>query len=242
MKRPVRQPLHTKNKSGKKKWLLLGIVLLVLLGGTTVFFTSQKAPAFDCITAQHTNCPDDVVIHFSPLSSTPRWRVQKRFEELKGEAIEKFPDVTDVQLAWEVNGGILLTVEEASVIFPAFIENTHWQVLTNGTLIPLKEPALPLFEFPSKDFLAQASSEERQKYADFYHKLRGFSPRFRKFVVQSPDLIEAYPENGNKIFFTTRDLDRQTSTLQAFFRSSTMNHDYQALDLRFQDVIVIKEE
>ncbi len=128
------------------------------------------------------------------------------------------------------------------------VDGVTYEVRENGLLTKreLDLPLIPILESPTQVKNSKLNSDVWSN--DSLHTvevlmkdLSSFTPRIKKIVLKNPSHIELYPEGHGVIMLTVLtpgELARQLSTLQAFFRSSTMKDTYQELDVRFANLVV----
>jgi hypothetical protein len=214
---------------------LVGVGILGSLG----FALTRQPRGYECLTTVNTVCPPAIEAQFSSLRETPIWRAQKHFAELQKQntdprIMKSTFSISPLQIAQ-------VSIEIAEPLFPFSAHNQHYQLLANGQPFPSEAATFPNLEFSSLEGVQQLSPEQQQELKILYQRLRTFTPRIRKILVLTPTEVEVYPENAGKVLFTVQDVERQLTTLQAFFRSTTINQTYQVLDVRFSEVAVIKE-
>lgn len=232
-------PQHIPRKFSlwKKLALLLFFVVFAAGGG---WFLTRTPREYECLTDINTICPPQLEELFSALETTPLWRIQKKHQELKAQALG-IPSFVESTVQVSPLQKVTVKIRLAEQVFPFMAEGKNWILLSNGTSVEGGESSLPQIELTSPQQAEELTPEERQALQTLYQRARVFSPRIRKIRFLSSQQVEVYPENHGKVLFTLTNVDRQMSTLQAFFRSTTIDQAYQVLDVRFTDVAVIKE-
>lgn len=234
---------ETTSRDRSKRPFPWRILLSIVVGGAVlsgvIFFLSRQPRGYECLTTVNTLCPTEIERHFSSLRGTPIWKIQQHFVELQQENTDarlsqSSLSISPLQVAQ-------VKVELADPYFPFSVENEHFQMLSNGKVFSSEAATFPNLELASVEQAQELSEEQREQLKVLYQRLRTFTPRIRKILVLTPTEVEVYPENAGKVLFTLQDVERQLTTLQAFFRSTTINQTYQVLDVRFSEVAVIKE-
>lgn len=187
----------------------------------------------------NTVCPPEIEKHFAALQDVPLWQIQQRFLAIWEQ--NQDPRLVTANLSLSPLQKAIVRVELADALFPLSAQGKNWQMLSNGKLLPSEEAFFPNLEFNNQEQAERLSESERQELKTLYQRSRTFTPRIRKILVLTSTEVEVYPENTGKILFTLQEVERQLATLQAFFRSTTINQTYQVLDVRFSEVAVIKE-
>ena len=244
--RTIRQSDPLTKGPGFPRWLLRLFLFFALVGVISIitWFLWQPPSSITCFTTNNTYCPDTVLTQLQPLQKTPWIRLGPVFAIQREQLIAQYDDIVEVELHRHPLRDIEINVEYAPALFPATVGNQHWQVLGNGYLKPISEVPLPLIRFSSEEAIQSLSPSQRQQFAYLYQKLLPFSPRCKFLQVNTPEEIVAEFENRGQVLLKIGDnqiIDEQLATLQAFFRSSTMDQDYKILDLRFEGQAVIKE-
>lgn len=202
------------------------------------------------MTTENTYCLSEWNEHLSQLERTSFWRVPSRAKTLEAELSTRFPAIASVEVRRTATLGVQVVITQARALFPIQLNGKTYEVRENGLLTQrdLDLPLIPELENASDVQDLRLSSqkwtnanlltlETLQKDAQY------FSPRIKKILLVDATKVVLYPEGHGSILIhvsTQGELARQMSTLQAFFRSSTMKDTYQELDVRF-DNLVVKE-
>jgi len=221
-----------------KLWfsLFAGTFVLTGLG----WLLTRQPRGYECLTHLNTVCPTEIEAALAPLGERALWRLESRNAEIIEQA-QKDPRFISADVSLSPLQIVKVKVQLAQPLFPFTAEGQNWQLLSNSQAQPTGEAAFPNIEFGSVVQARNLSQTEKEELTKLYQRLRSFTPRVRKILVLTSTEVEVYPENTGKVLFTLADVERQLATLQAFFRSTTMNQSYQVLDVRFSEVAVIKE-
>lgn len=233
-----KSPAAPKRNIRWKLWLsvVVGLFVFVFLG----WLLTRQPRGYECLTDLNTVCPTEIETALAPLGETALWRLESRKAGIIEQA-EKDPRFISADVSLSPLQIVKVKVQLAQPLFPFTAEGQNWQLLSNSQAQPAGETAFPNIEFGSVEQARNLSQTEKEELTKLYQRLRSFSPRVRKILVLTSTEVEVYPENTGKVLFTLADVERQLATLQAFFRSTTMNQTYQVLDVRFSEVAVIKE-
>ncbi len=225
-----------------KQWFLM--ILFALTLTCFLFFLWQPASAIICLTNHNTYCSAEQIADLDSLKQTPWIRSANKFPRITEQITQKHQDIVDVHFRRTFPRNIEVEMVKANALFIASTPNQNWQLYDNGFLKEVTETSLPLFTFPNEDIIRSLSSEQSQQMAYLYQKAKDFTPRWKEIRYLSGNEIEAEMENRGKVLLKLGDdqiIDTQLATLQSFLRSSTMDQDYKALDLRFEGLAVVKE-
>ena len=227
-------------------WLKRLVSLIVLIGilGGVLWFLWQAPSKVECVTNLNSYCNEMIMESLKPLSNTPWVKIKSRFADQQEQILAQHDDLVAITLHRRPLHQIEITAEYAQPLFMATVDGQSWQVLSNAYLKPIEKPGLPVMTFPNQEMLNSLSDEDRQNYAYLYQNLSAFSPRCKSININSRAEITAEFENSGQVLLKIGDhqiIDKQLATLQAFLRSSTMDQDYNLLDLRFDGVAVVKE-
>lgn len=232
----------TRGGRWRARLLFIGTLLAVIGGGLA--FLWRPPTAVQCVTTQNAYCSPEVEEYFSTLQHTPWLRVEAVFKKQQAAVQAAHDDVVSVTLHRQFWRQIEIEVEFAQPLFTATVGEHRWQVLSNATLKPIEEAPLPLLIFPDQNAVTSLSDEQRLQYAHLVEQLSRFSPRCKLIRVEANSNLTAEFENSGQVLLKMGDnqiIDTQLATLQAFFRSSTMDQAYKVLDLRFNGLAVVKE-
>lgn len=241
-----RDAINNSQTKPSVNWLkrLLGLVIIASIFGAVMWFLWQPPESVECVTSHNTYCNEKVMEGLAPLSNTPWIKLSSRFATQQQQILDQNDDLVAITLRRRPLRRAEVTAEYAQPLFMATVGNQSWQVLSNAYLKPISEPTLPLMVFADQEFLGSLTDEQRQQYGYLYQSLSGFSPRCKSIKVESSAEIRAEFENSGQVLLkigSRQIIDEQLATLQAFLRSSTMDQDYNLLDLRFEGLAVVKE-
>jgi cell division septal protein FtsQ len=240
-----RQPLQSSRPIFPTKWKALVILVICSLTAAALsFYFWQPANELSCITNQNSYCDSDQKADMSALEHAPWLRSQNLFPQIEQEIIQKHQDVVAVHFRRTLPRDLEVEVIKANALFVATVNSQNWQVYDNGFLKSVDEPSLPLILFADEQTLRSLTSEQHQQLAYLSSKVQNLTPRWKQVSYLSSNQIEAEIENRGKVLLKLGDnqsIDSQLATLQSFLRSSTMDQDYKALDLRFEGLAVVKE-
>lgn len=242
---PPRQPLTTPSAHLSLKWW----AILLLFGGLSFtaglfFYFWQPSSELSCYTNQNTLCSPEQEAELSSLQNRPWLRVQKHYQTMETSLTQKNQDVVTVHFRKTLPRNLEVEIVKAEALFIATTGSQHWQVYDNGFFKLVEAPSLPVFRFADQSTLRSLSPEESEQLAYLFSKVQNLTPRWKEVAYLSRNQIEAEIENRGKVLLKLGDhqiIDHQLATLQSFLRSSTMDQDYKALDLRFEGLAVVKE-
>jgi len=240
-----RQPLPSSKPIFPTKWKAVVILVVSLLSGAFLFYYFwQPYDEISCYTNQNSHCSPEQSTDLTPLQKKSWLRVQNVFPQIEKEIIQKNQDIVAVHFRKTLPRNLEVEIVKAEALFIATSNSQNWQVYDNGFLKRVNEASLPLFLFPDEATLHSLPAEDYQQLAYLSSKIQNFSPRWKQITYISSNQIEAEIENRGKVLLKLGDhqtIDHQLATLQSFLRSSTMDQDYKALDLRFEGIAVVKE-
>lgn len=223
---------------------VVAVLIFPLILGGIGWFLWQPPDEVECITNLNAYCSPDVLEKFAPLHQTPWIRLPNQFAQQREALLESFDEVVDVKLTQRPLRQAEVEIVYAQPLFTASVGDQHWQVLSNAYLKPTDEAPLPLIQFPSEEFLLSLNQDEQNQYAYLVSQLENLTVRSKALAVRSNEEIAAEFVNSGQVLLKIGDhqtVDQQLATLQAFFRSSTIDQDYKVLDLRFAGLAVVKE-
>lgn len=219
----------------------LFLSLVVMMGAFTFTLTPRKV---NCITNEYTYCPAEVKVLYDKLNTVPWIKWPQEFDSIQQQVKTSSAAVVSATWSpnWRAEADVNVTIAEE--LFP-FVENNQPKILlSNGEVQKKSEISYPRLEFSNHDLLSSLSKEKQANIGLLYHQLENVSPRVKKIIIQDINNIEVYTEN-QKQFLMRADLEKdvltQVTTLQSFLRSSTMNPDYQIIDLRFNGQVIVRE-
>ncbi len=243
LRRQQRQ--NTEHASRWKFFLGLGVlisVISVLVGSTLLYKPWQVG----CSTTLNTYCSESTQNIVSQLKEQPFWDAQRNYPNLKKTILEQHPNVADVSFRRTWLASVEVIVTEAESLFPIRWNTQNFSVRSNGSLTPNSAPSIPVMMIEEPVFSDNPpqilyTEDTLRLLATLYERLQTLSPTIQKIVVESQNEIIVSPEGYGPVYMrlgTAEELEEQLSTLQAFFHSTTMDKQYQVLDIRFRDVIM----
>ncbi|MCD8484595.1 hypothetical protein LRY65_05945 [Candidatus Woesebacteria bacterium] len=221
--------------------------LLTLVAATvsTIFFRPWRVT---CVTTQNTYCSDTTEQRVQQLQQTSFWKVPQKSQQITQELLLSDSTLASIDIQRRWYGTVHVVITKAEALFPVRHRNQDYQVRANGSLTPLSAPMVPivLLEDPTALSTEEPPTllydrQDRENMAFLYAELQTLSPNIQKIIVYEKSKIEIFPEGRGSIYVrlgTEEELQRQLNTLQAIFHSTTMETDYQTLDIRFRDVIM----
>lgn len=164
----------------------------------------------------------------------------------ESELLERFPNLIEAKLQRTLTGGIQATITLAQPLLAVVVNQQPYFLRENGYLTPHNgEPNGLLVELQAtisaQRLLEPWDASSQKSLAVLTQSLEHFRPRIKKVVAIHPQEIIAYPEGNGPIFLRvdqSAHVPEQLSTLQAFFRSTTMDTPYRELDARFSQLVV----
>lgn len=215
----------------------------LIFGGATF-----KPKSIECVTTENTYCRQDIQNSLQTLRSTSFFLPGKALRNKESQLAQEYPDLVSAKLQRTITGKILATITLAQPLITLQLNGESMLIRENGYLSPGTpidgQLIVELTATTSGQQLTQPwGSQEQKNLAQLADALTHFRPRIKKLTTTEPTKVIAYPEGNGPIFFrvdTHSDVSKQLSTLQAFFRSTTMEKPYQELDVRFSN-LVIKE-
>lgn len=232
-------------------WIIPFIAIsttLVFVVAAVLGLTLLKPRSIECITTEHTYCREDIQSTLQTLDSTRFFLPGKALRVKEKELIEMYPDLIAVELNRTLTGSIQATITLAQPLMTVQLNGQNVLIRENGYISPTPpiegQLAVELTATQSGQQLSAPWGRTEQKnLAELIDALTHFRPRIKKITVQQPTKVTALPEDNGPIYLRVDEesnVAKQLSTLQAFFRSTTMDRPYQELDVRFSN-LVIKE-
>lgn len=232
----------------KSRWkFVVALFLAVTTIGTSIFFILLYKPwKVECVTNLNTYCSDTTQLSLSVLQETPFWRAPQHYDQLAQDITQQHPNIAYVDFRRTWLGSIEVIVTEAKPLFPLRWNNQDYTARSNGSLTPNSAPSIPVVLVEEAVFTDDPPQIHYDPEALFllstlYNRLQNFTPSIQKIVIKNTNEIVLSPEGFGPIIMrlgTEEELEKQLSTLQAFFHSTTMDKQYQVLDIRFRDVIM----
>lgn len=226
----------------KRYLMILALVVVVATVGIAVIKLTPNA--IECTTAEHTYCPEEVNPFLEELSKVP-WR---KFDQALQKAIEQLQleSVPVVDGAWHptLKNTAEITLTFAQPVYPFWDQDKTYLMLSNGQIKSLNEPRYPVLEFSRSVDRNEPSSQQRNMIGVLYGTLERITPRVKHISIQSWQEVVVTLENQKQFLLRLDDpqyVSYQVSTLQSFLRSSTMEPDYQVIDLRFAGQVIVRE-
>lgn len=200
----------------------------------------------ECITTEHTYCRQDIQEALIGLKNVRFFFPGSAIKEKEKELAEKFPDLVTVKIERSPLLTMNATIALAQPLMTITLNGETVLVRENGYLSPSApiEGALPIeltATTSAQQLIAPWGKDEQKNLALLTESLVHLRPRIRKLVAEQPTKVVAFPEGNGPILLRVdaqADIPKQLSTLQAFFRSTTMESPYQELDVRFSNLVV----
>lgn len=222
--------------------------LLTLVAATvsTIFFRPWRVT---CVTTQNTYCSDTTEQRVQQLQQTSFWKVPQKSQQITQELLLSDSTLASIDIQRRWYGTVHVVITKAEALFPVRHRNQDYQVRANGSLTPLSAPMVPivLLEDPTALSTEEPPTllydrQDRENMAFFVRRTANTVTKYsKKSLCMKKSKIEIFPEGRGSIYVrlgTEEELQRQLNTLQAIFHSTTMETDYQTLDIRFRDVIM----
>lgn len=201
-----------------------------------------------CLTPENTYCPEEWLEPLAPLKKTSFWRLASPQPELLQSVKDAHPEITSLSIKPTLSLQAKVLVGQSRVVFPLSIEGTTYLVRENG-LLTRKDmedaliPELARSEQKKNDTLDTTiwPTDVLQNVETLLQATRHLTPRIKKIVLIDRFTVQLYPDGSGPILVrvdSAPDIPEQLSTLQAFFRSSTMERTYQELDVRFATLVI----
>lgn len=241
----ARQSIATTPARSFVRTILAATLVVVLIAG--LGWLSQQSPRqIECTTSENTYCRDDLLQTLADLRQTRFFFAGTALRSKEKYLLSTFPDLLSVQIRRTLGGTLQITVTFAQPIMTVVLNGTPQTLRENGYLTPteLAEGQLIVELTAStsgQQLLPPWGSVEQKNLAALAQGLQHFRPRIKKIKTSDPILVMAYPEEYGPISLRAdreSDPNVQLSTLQAFFHSTTMEKPYQAIDVRFAEVVV----
>jgi hypothetical protein len=238
-------------KAPHAPWLIPFVVtttLVLALAGVVFGATSLRPRQIECITSENTYCRTDILDSLKDLKNTRFLLAGKALREKEKELTQSYPDLAAVQLRRTFTGTIHAQITLAQPLLILDLNGQATLIRENGYLAPAESQEgrleIELIATTSGQQLTEPWGESEQRnLAHLADAFEHFRPRIKKLRASEPTKITAFPEGNGPIYLRVddeADIEKQLSTLQAFFRSTTMETPYQELDVRFSN-LVIKE-
>lgn len=205
-----------------------------------------KPRTVDCITTENTYCKEELVSELSDLQTIRFLFPGKALREKEAQLRTLFPDLASVSIKRTPVGTLQATVTLAKPLLTCWLNGQEVVIRENGYISPSEtiEGQLQVeltATVSGQQLIAPWGKQEQKNLAQLTDKLEHIRPRIKKIITSEPTKVIAFPEGNGPIFLRVdeqADIDTQLSTLQAFFRSTTMETPYQELDVRFSHLII----
>lgn len=242
----TRRRLTSSNpKKGFRFKIIIFILIIIFLITSVILVLKNLTPTkVECITNEHTYCTEDISNEFKDLKNVAWWQWLNTFEGTKKEVQNKYSQV--VRVTWQPTllGGVEIKVTAAEKLFSFQDNQENLIMLSNGEVISSLQVSYPVLTFKDSSLWKNLNERQRENVGLLYQKLKSLSPPVKLITINELNNVVVNLENQTQ-FLMRADLEKdiltQVNTLQAFLRSSTMKEDYQTVDLRFADQVIVRE-
>ncbi len=209
-------------------------------------FVSFRPRSVECVTTQNTFCSPETEAKLAPLSDARFFTAGNTLRQTEASLKKDNPELASVAIRRTASGKIVATLEQAAPLLYLTLEGQTFLLRENGALSAAEQPEgqllVELTATISGQQLAQPwGRNEEKKLAQLLDSLEHFRPRIKKISAKNPQEIVAFPENNGPIVLRvdeSANIAAQLSTLQAFFRSTTIETPYREIDARFAHLVV----
>ena len=233
----------------QKTWIvpfLTASAIIIVLGLLTFGVFAFKPRTLECITTENTFCRQDILDSLESLRSVRFFLPGKSLREKESQLASLFPDLATVAIKRTPQGTVHAIITLAKPLLSCTLNGQSVLIRENGYVSPAQptegQLEVALTATVSGGQLTYPWGKQEQKnLAQLVEELGHFRPRIKKIVTNEPTKVIAYPDGNGPIFLRVNDganISVQLSTLQAFFRSTTMETPYQELDVRFTHLII----
>jgi hypothetical protein len=232
--------------------ILLFIPIMIAIGWVAWHFSARE---INCETTTHTFCPADIDERLQSLKKVSWWRLNQPWKKISTELHQTYPEITTLRLQRQWNGTLQIWLEQAPVLVRVKLaDQPPLNLHTNGILTASADTDGPLILLPHPESWFYASDEQWRWRTEVWTEpvVKNFpalvkeallteQQRIQSIEAISPQEIIVHLNSGQRAIVRIdrpEDWTRQRSTLQAFFRSTTINPAWQEVDVRFHDIIV----